>query len=279
MLGFGIFTVAGLAIDYPAARSVFGQAGGSTVAPPRASCRPSWAGGREVLDGWAVGATLIGDYEDFQSDSLTRFGTETAGGYALDHALGAGFALGLHKRWQEISIGADYTSRQWMQRLTRYRDLLDGSFDQPQLVQLGLAWRALPWLEALIDYRFIDWHEVKVYGDSTTGFGWRNQQVFKVGANLAAGPGLTVRTGFSYGRSPIDQSEAFTNALSPLISEAHAAIGVSWDITPRYRYNLTYLHAFRNSLSDNGSDAGGAGNGTRISLAVDELSMGLGCAF
>jgi hypothetical protein len=126
VLGFGIFTVAGLAIDYPAARSVFGQAGGFDHRAAARFVSAELGYGREVLDGWAVGATLIGDYEDFQSDSLTRFGTETAGGYALDHALGAGFALGLHKRWQEVSVGADYTSRQWMQRLTRYRDLLDG---------------------------------------------------------------------------------------------------------------------------------------------------------
>jgi len=279
VLGLGLYTIGGLAIDLPASRSSIGEAGGFDHRAAADFLSVAAAYGHEIVDGWAIGLSLIGDYADFRSDGLTSTGTETSGHYALDHALGAGFSIGVHKRWSSLSVGAAYTSRQWMQRFDMYRDLLAASFDQPQILQLGLAWRPVEWLEPLLDYRFIDWHGVPLYGDAATGFGWRSQNIFKVGANIHAYQGLELHTGFSYGRSPIGPGEVFDNALSPLITEAHLCAGLTWDVTHNYRVQLAYLHAFRNTMTDNGADAGGNGAGTQISLTVDEVSMGLGCSF
>jgi long-chain fatty acid transport protein len=275
VLGLGIYTIGGLAIDLPAARSTIGEAGGFDRRAAADVLTAAIGYGHEVVAGWAIGAALLGDYADFRSDGLTRFGTETQGDYRLDHALGAGFSLGIHKHWSDVSVGIAYTSRQWMQRFGMYRDLLDSSFDQPQIVQIGIAWRPTSWLEPLLDYRYIDWHGVKVFGDANTGFGWKSQNIFKIGLHAHASDSVTVHAGFSYGRSPIDSSEVFTNGLSPLITEAHLSIGVTWEISAQYHVECAYLHGFRNTLTDNGSDAGGAGAGTQITLAVDEVSLGL----
>jgi long-subunit fatty acid transport protein len=85
---------------------------------------------------------------------------------------------------------------------------------------------------------------------------------------------VDVRAGLSYGRSPITESEVFINGLSPLISEWHATLGVGWQINSAWDIQLTYLHAFKNTLTDNGSD--GFGAGTQISLEVNSIIAGVG---
>jgi len=67
-----------------------------------------------VGDGWAAGVALNFDYVDFRSDSLTTGLAETSGSYDREHAMGAGFSLSAYRRWEDWSLGACYTSHQWI---------------------------------------------------------------------------------------------------------------------------------------------------------------------
>lgn len=276
-LAIGFVTVSGLALELPAARSSFGAAGGYDRRAEERFVTTSVAYARTVADGLSLGVALNFNYVDFRSDSLTVGLTQTAGAFQLDRALGAGFSLSLLKRWEQVSVAATYTSRQWMQSLDRYADLLDGTPDQPHVVQVGVAWRPLSWLEPLLDYRFIGWSSLGLYGnDSAKGLHWRNQQIIKLGCNAHVQPDLVVRAGVSYGRSPITESEAFTNGLSNLVTEVHATVGVGWKPSSAWDIQVSYLHAFKNTVVDNGDDAFGLAAGSSIALEVDSLTVGVG---
>ncbi len=278
-LGMGVYSVSGLAIQYPDARSSLGTATGFDRRAEAQTVRASLVYSRTLIEQWSLGIALDGDYQQFRSDALTATGAETSGAFRLDHALGAGFAVAVYRHWAEASFGLCYTSRQWMQRLRDYGDLLESTVDQPQEVQAGIAWRPLAWLEPMLDYRYINWTSVKVFGDRAGGFGWRNQNIVMLGCNAHAAEGLVLRAGAAYGRSPIDDSMAFTNGLTPLITEWHASLGASYLYDQHFSLQASYVHGFKKTLVDDGSDVGGLGKGTRISLTVDSLALGLGYLF
>ncbi len=276
-LALGFYTVSGLALELPAARSAPGAAGGYDRRAEERFVTTSAAYARTVAKGLSLGMALNFDYVDFRSDSMTLSGAETAGAFTMDRSLGAGFSLSLLKRWEQWSVAATYTSRQWMQGFSRYADLFAGTPDQPQVVQLGVAWRPLPWLEPLLDYRFIDWDSLALYNDGTAkSLGWRDQHIIKLACNAHIQPDLVLRAGVSYGRSPITESVAFTNGLTNLVSELHATVGVGWKPSPAWDVQFAYLHAFKKEVTDNGTDAFGLARGTSIGLEVDSLTLGAG---
>ena len=270
-IALGFYTVSGLAVGYPSSRSSPGAAGGFDRRAEQRFITTSAAYARRITDQLSAALALNMNYVDLRSDSIIASGAQTSGTFDMDSALGAGFSLSLFQHFDQVSFGAMYTSRQWMETLDRYRDAFVGTPDQPQVFQVGVAWRPVAWFEPLLDYRFIDWSSVKFYGQ---GLRWRDQHVVKLAGIAHVHPDLTIRGGISYGRSPITESEVFINGLSPLISEWHTTLGVGWQASPAWDIQLTYLHAFENTLTDNGSD--GFGNGTQISLEVDAIVAGVG---
>ena len=274
----GFYTVSGLAMTLPEGRSSPGAAGGYDTKAEQRFMTASAAYARTIADGLSVGIAVNLNYVDFHSDSITLAGVETSGNNQLDSSMGGGFVLSAYQRWEQLSLGATFTSREWMQTLDKYRDLFAGSPDLPPVLQVGLAWRPLSWLEPLFDYRFIDWSSVATYGNNPNdqGLGWRDQHIFKLGCNAHLTDQCTLRTGVSYGRSPITESEVFANALSPLVTEWHATFGVGWVVNKQWDVQIAYLHGFKNELTDNGADAGGSAQGSTISLEVDSLIMGVG---
>ncbi len=280
-LAFGFYTLSGLAMELPEARSAFGAIGGYDTTAEQRVMATSLAYARRITDRLSLGfaANLI--YADFHSNSVTNNPPtfpETAGNDELDRSFGAGFSLSLYQRWEQVSLGAIYTSRQWMQSWDKYDDLFAGPPDQPPVLQLGIAWRPLPWLEPMLDYKWIDWDSVALFGNAVAdqGLGWRDQHILKLACNAKVRENLMLRAGVSYGRSPISESVAFANGLSVLTTEWHATLGLGWQVNKEWDVQIAYLHGFKNEVTDNGDDAGGQAEGTVIGLEVDSLIVGVG---
>lgn len=276
-IGFGFYTLSGLAMDLPDSRSVFGVGAYDNHAEVR-TMATSLAYARKITDrlSVALAANLI--YSDIQSNSATLSGGETTGNDQTDRSFGGGFSLSLYQRWEQVSLGANYTSRQWMQTWDKYADLYAGPPDQPPVLQLGVAWRPLPWLEPMLDYKWIDWDSVATFGNDIEdkGLGWRDQHIIKLACNAKMRDDLMLRAGVSYGRSPIDESVAFANGLSVLTTEWHATLGVGWQFNKNWDIQASYLHGFKNEVTDNGDDVLGNAEGTTIALEVDALVLGVG---
>lgn len=277
-VGFGFYTLSGLAMDLPGGRSAVGDAGGYDNHAEVRTMATSLAYARRITDGLSVALAANLIYSDISSNSLNLQFQETAGGDEVDRSFGGGFSLSLYQRWEQVSLGANYTSRQWMQSWDKYADLYAGPPDQPPVLQLGIAWRPLPWLEPLLDYRWIDWDSVAVFGNDIEdkGLGWRDQHIIKLACNARMRDDLVLRAGVSYGRSPIDESVAFANALSVLTTEWHATLGLGWQMNKEWDVQIAYLHGFQNEVTDNGGDAAGQAEGTVIGLEVDSLVVGVG---
>ena len=277
--GLGVFAVNGMGVDYNKSRTIVPRIFGNNFdrRTKYGVMKIGLSYAHDLGDGWAVGATVALDYSRFKTDMLTLNFWETSGGNRQDDSFGIGLTLGIYKKWDRLSLGAAYTTPQWMTKYSKYKDLMPLPLNIPQSFQAGLAYRLHPDLEWALDYKFIDWSGVKQIGNSPIkgGFGWRDQHVIKTGLTWEVNPKWTLRAGFSHGKSPIREDVVFANGLFPAIVESHATFGVSYALSQTSDIHFAYEHAFGKTMTDSG---GGdlfsfVGKGSKIHLAENTFTL------
>ncbi|HHJ17738.1 MAG TPA: hypothetical protein ENJ80_13680, partial [Gammaproteobacteria bacterium] len=174
-----------------------------------------------------------------------------------DYSYGAGARLGWLGKFfnKRLSIGANYASRTYMTKFDKYSDLFaeQGSFDIPEHYALGAAFSITKKLTIAFDYQRINYSDIKSIGNkgpdaadpinffpsgcqslpdgSNTcmlgrndgmGFGWDDQNIYKVGLNYDYDPKWSFRAGFNYAKSPIPDDQVLFNFLAPAVNEKHA---------------------------------------------------------
>jgi long-chain fatty acid transport protein len=283
--GIGLYGVSGMGVDYANPRTTIPAMSGESYdrRTEYAVAKLALAYAVPVAAGVYAGGALNGDYARFRSDMLTATYQQTKGAFRWDESLGGGFQVGLLKKWEKIALGGTYISRQWVQTMDLYDDLLSESLDLPQMVQVGVAWDVLPAVELLADYKYINWSGVPQLGNAPAegGFGWEDQNVVKLGVRWQAGDALVLSAGYSHGNSPIEEDVVFANALFPAIVEDHVTAGVGLSLSDSMQLQVTYMHAFENTLRDNGQGDmySQAGAGTEISLEEDSFALELAGSF
>lgn len=277
--GFGLFGMSGTGIDYENSRTTLGALldhGDRRAAYYIAKIPVAYA--HEFDNGWAVGVALHGNWTRLRTDSLTLRFTPAEADNDWDDALGIGLQLGVYKRWEKWGFGAAYSTRQWMFDFNQYADALRYNLDLPRMFVAGLAYEATPRLEFLLDYKFVDYDGIPQLGKLpiTGGLGWDDQHVVKFGANWKAGGRWTLRAGFSYGESPLDNDVVFANALFPATTRYHGAFGATYRINKRHDLHFSFLHAFEREMTDNGRGDlfSIVGQGTKISIEADSFTVG-----
>lgn len=277
--GVGLFAVNGMGVDYSRSRTLIPRIFGNNFdrRTEYGVAKVALAYAYQFENGWALGAAANLDYARFKSDMLTLNFWETSGGNRWDDAFGGGLTLGVYKNWERWSFGAAYTTPNWMETMGKYEDLLPDPLNLPQTFQIGLAYDITPSLEAVLDYKFIDWSGVNQIGRAPFrgGFGWDDQHVVKGGLTWQVDPKWTVRAGVSYAKSPIDEEVVFANALFPAIVELHATAGLSYALTENSDIHVAYKHAFGNELTDSGKGDifSFVGRGTDIYLEEDSVTV------
>jgi len=270
MFGIGIYGTSGMGVDYNKGRFPGGADKMTELSIAKMTATYAYRFGDSGL---SVGAGPILVVSRFRTDMMTST-TDS-----WDTSYGAGVILGMNQKIGAFSIGGSYMSEQYMTEFDKYNTLLGDSLNLPQQVTIGVAYNVLDNLELVCDYRWIGWKELDTFGDK---FGWDNQNIFKVGATWGVTEALTLRTGLSYGKAPIDSSNAFSNALFPAIMEMHFACGASyyWE---KWAAHVAYIHAFENSVTA-GNDinmppGSGMGSGTKISMYQNSLTLGVSRSF
>ena len=287
-VGCGLFTISGMALNYAAPRlnlNAFGVGSDYDKMIDMRSMR--------IAPGIAVGFTdklFFGAAANINIQALRtnmiKTGVfpfeETAGGGDWDFAPGAGFTLGVLYQFNEmLALAASYESHEWMGHHYKYKDVLP-YVDEPPIISAGISFKPIKEWEFTYDTRYINWTDVKFLriAPKDGGLGWRDQWVFAVGSEYTYKDKLKLRIGYDYGRSQIQPNVVFANALTPLIIEHHITTGLSYSITKNLSADLTWEHHFQNSMVDDGGDSTDSiGNGTRVSGAVDIISVGLGYKF
>ena len=280
-LGLGIYGTSGMGVDYGNNRISQDPLGGSqstgdmmtelSIAKMTATYAYKFGD-----SGFSLGAGPIFVISQFKTDMLNpNTGAYSSGDW--DTAYGGGAIIGANQHFGRFTVGGSYMTEQWMGEFKDY-DILAGSFNLPQQATVGAAYNVLDNLELVLDYRWLGWGELDTLGGQ---FGWENQNIVKAGVTWGVTDALTLRGGFSYGKSPIPDDQIFANALFPAIMETHLACGASyaWE---KWSAHLAYIHALEAEQTESqGVDmtAGGGGpndgKGTKVSMYQNSLTAGV----
>jgi long-chain fatty acid transport protein len=224
------------------------------------------------------------------SDALTDNGK--------DYAFGAGVRIGWLGRFtDQVSVGISYATKVYMQEFEDYEELFaeQGDFDIPAILQAGIAVKALPNLIVAFDYERIFYSDVASISnpgpilapnpfpegtgplgtDDGLGFGWEDQDVFKLGAAYDINDRWTVRAGYAYGESPIPDDQILFNILAPAVVEHHVTVGFTYKLSKNSELSGAYMHAFENEQSQEDTLLGPA----EISMNQNSFSIGYGMTF
>ena len=201
---------------------------------------------------------------------------------------GGGVSLGaIYKVNDMVSVGASYISKQWFPDM-KYRNGFVNSFpdgdnlaysnggtykldmDFPQQAAIGIAIKPMDALTLEADVKWINWKsthdEVELSGDFTTvntlsgavnpnaksidlPFGWDNQVVVALGARYAVNKDLTLRIGYNWAESPIDEKDVFNNVVFPAIVEQHLGLGLTYNLGDHWALSGSYMKAFKEDLT------------------------------
>jgi long-chain fatty acid transport protein len=212
---------------------------------------------------------------------------------------GVGAQLGMiYKVNDSLSLGLNYVTPQNV----NFNDVVDfdkdGSADRlklesPQQLGLGVAYRFLAYkLLVEADVKWINWNGANGYDE----FGWGDQWVFAVGAEYQPIQKLFLRMGYNYGNNPVNEHngwngfsptsvqgkympryyyETFRVIGFPAVVEHHITAGIGYEFSPKFALNLGYMHAFSNTIKEQGTDMYGQPVGIESTLSENGLDFGL----
>jgi len=236
-----------------------------------------------------------------------------------DYSYGAGIRLGwLGKFFKErVSIGANYASRTYMTKFDKYKDLFaeQGSFDIPEHYALGVAVKATKKLTIAADYQRINYSDIKSVSnpgpdpanpstffppgcqdipgggntcelgkDDGMGFGWSDQNVYKIGVNYDYSSKWSIRAGYNYAKAPMQSEDVLFNFLAPAVNEQHVTAGLSYRPNKNIEWTANYMHAFKNTIKGPtalgpSASAGQPVNGENASIDMYINSFGVSFAY
>ncbi len=226
----------------------------------------------------SVGVAPVLAYQRFRAQGLQAFdnpglstspGDVTNRGYAS--STGFGVRLGYHGKFDNVSVGLAWASKVSMGELDKYKGLFaeQGGFDIPSNITAGIAWRPdAKWLVA------VDWERIKYSdarsvanasglllncfgGDASScmggangpGFGWRDIDVWKFGAEYALNAKLSLRAGYNRGENPVNPADVTFNILAPGIVKDHYTLGATWRLDSNSEITFYGLYARNNEVS------------------------------
>ena len=241
----------------------------------------------------------------YQPNAKLSFGLAGVVEYSnLDLAEGAdwdyGFGLqggAIYKATNNLSLGLNIITPRKLE-FEKVADFdFDGTLDDldlaaPLEIGGGAAYTFGNNLLVEADVKWINWSDADGYED----FDWNDQWVFAIGAQYEPIAKLFIRAGYNYGKTPVDDNDGFVGTAPrtvqgktmptyyfetfrligfPALAEHHLTLGVGYEFTPTFSVNLGYMHAFKNSLSETGTDVTGM-NSVEIESELTENAIDFG---
>lgn len=254
----------------------------------------------------AVGATLIIGMQVFKAFGLSEFtqftvtqdDTAKFTDEGAEVSYGAGIRLGWLGKYMnnDLTVGAEYTSQTYMKAFDKYVDLFaeQGKINTPGNIGIGAAYKLNADTTVAMDINYIMYEDVAsisntgpntasfagnafpvdratnaLGADGGLGFGWTNQTVIKLGADYHYNEAWTLRGGWNYGKSPINEShDILFNIVAPATTEHHLTLGATWQFAKDMEASFSYIHAFKNR------QFGPTYIGTAGSIEMEQDSLG-----
>ncbi|MDP1527433.1 MAG: outer membrane protein transport protein [Rhodocyclaceae bacterium] len=238
----------------------------------------------------SIGVSLNLVFQNFEARGLESFdntNNTTAVGSVTNRGTDYSRGLGLKLGWtgkltNSLTMGATYQPKTSMTRFDKYKGLFaeQGKFDIPETLGIGFAYQANDKLTVAGDVVQINYGDIKslanngdafpslagtpMGGNNGSGFGWKDQTVFKIGMTYQYAPDLMLRAGYNYAKAPIGNTQTFFNILAPATVESHLTLGATWALANKSELTVSYMHAFNNKISgpSNGNGTCGDSIGT-----------------
>ncbi len=248
----------------------------------------------EVNDRLSIGVAPTLAIQRFLAQGLQPFApmswapnSVTNNGY--DYSVGGGVKFGATYAVNNyLTIGAAYQSKMYMTPFDKYKGLFAGSgtLNIPAWVSDGIDIKPTRNVDLLLEHERIFYGDVKAISASGVppfgplgspngpGFGWKDMDVFRVGAQWWATHDLALRAGFSKATSFTTSSQALFNILAPATPTTHASTGFTYRLNDSYSLCFAYVHAFSHTFS--GSTPGMMGNQVAaLTMSQDEVMTGI----
>ncbi len=216
-----------------------------------------------ITPNFSVGVSVSVDYGNL----------DLGAGGAHDYTVGV--QVGALYHWGPINFGISYITPQKFkhEKVSTFgkspdtNPLEDLELENPQTLIFGVSFEPNSRLLFEFDTRWYNWADAKGYED----FDWDNQWVFALGAQFRPIPGLALRAGFNYGKNPVNKHNGWnpmgsTNVQGvnvnnfnyevlrvvgfPAIVEKHLTLGIGYDLTDKIVLNVSYMHAFKESMKE-----------------------------
>ena len=201
----------------------------------------------------------LGVFKPFSSDpdNLTNRGN--------DYHWGAGARFGWQGKFTDwLTVGVAYTSRIYMTDFDKYRGLFAerGSLDIPENIGAGFVIKPIKKLTIAFDWQRVMYSNVRAIGNPIqnlaetsgflgetdgAGFGWEDQDIFKVGIKYELTPKWDVSVGFNYAEVPMPDDQLLFSTIAPAVTEEHMTVGAAYRPNDNMEWTLAYVHAFKNT--------------------------------
>lgn len=228
------------------------------------------AGYAKRMGAFSLGIAPVIAIQRFKATGLSAFANYSSDPNNLtdkgyDYSFGGGVRVGV--QWNvapNVRLGLAGQSPMWMTDFDKYRGLFAGSgdFDIPGALTAGVAWDATPALTLMFDYKHIFYSSIASVGNSGSvipvgslgtasgpGFGWRDVDAFKFGAEWRMSPVWTWRLGYSHNTNPIKSSEVTLNILAPGVVTDHFTGGFSYALGPGMKADFAAMYVPKHRVS------------------------------
>jgi long-chain fatty acid transport protein len=238
----------------------------------------------KITPNHSIGISPLIGYQRFKAEGLQAFGVSDANGNNLgyDDAFGYGVRVGyMGKITSDLTLGAAYSSKVKMQKFDKYANNLlaggNGALDLAENYSVGVAYKATPDLTLALDYLRINYGDVASIGQSSAqgGFGWKDIDVWKLGAQYKYNKNWTLRAGWNHGDNPVQSTDVTVNILAPGVIKDHLTMGTTYVTSTGGELTVSYVHGFENSVTGPDALTGGATNDT-IRMHQDILGVAYG---
>lgn len=212
----------------------------------------------------SIGASLVIGVEQLRLNGIIAPGADGALQPVPSHgnanALGIGAGIGaLWTPVPMVSVGASYFTKTWFTPLSGYKDDVlassGGHIDSPSRVGVGVAIRPLPGLTLAMDYLRIEWAGAAGYNSSST-WGYRSQNVGRIGVSYDINPKWTVRAGYSFANNNVDSDHTVANMYGPGISSRAVTLGATYAIDKNNLVTAAFEYDIPTTIIGTGPSAG-----------------------
>jgi long-chain fatty acid transport protein len=284
--GIGAYGVAGMGVDY--GKNLYGGITNTAYSQMRFAPGVSY----KINDMFSVGAALNVMYATMEFNAAGGFGQQPHMGSS---AFGYGATLGfMFKPIDILQIGLAYETKSTFQDFSfntaAGADKL--TFNQPSVATIGFGLKPIEGLLIGFDVEWIRWTETNgsnlpSYSQNASSampwnLDWKDQLVYKIGAQYTLNPTIALRVGYNYGKMPLNSDRAFENIAFPAIAESHFTAGVGINLTKQFVLNLAGMYSPKVTLT--GANGGYPPTGQAISSYETSMSqyaidMGISYAF